>query len=89
MTQIAEMIGRLDATDSKKQHVYVHSLEHADADNVANVLRGMLGDQSAVNSASQSAASRLTNRSANGATMDTSEFSGSNSGRGGGGGGGR
>ena len=88
MTQIAEMVGRLDATDSKKQHVYIHSLEHADADNVANVLRGMLGDQSAVTNASQSAASRLTNRSANGATMDTSEFSGSNSGRGGGGGGG-
>ena len=88
MTEIAEMVGRLDSTDAKKQRVYIHSLEHADADNVANVLRGMLGDQSAVNSASQSAGSRLTNRSATGATMDTSEFSGSNAGRGGGGGGG-
>jgi hypothetical protein len=50
------------------------------------VLRGMLGDQNAITNTSQN---RLTNRSTNGAAMDTTEFSGSNSGRGGGGGGNR
>lgn len=81
LMEIAEMIGRLDSTDAKKQHVYVHSLEHADADTVANVLRGMLGDQTAT-SATQNAAGRLSERSANGAAMDTSQFSSSNSARG-------
>jgi general secretion pathway protein D len=84
MAQIAEMIGRLDATDAKKQRVYFHALEHADAESVANVLRGMLGDQAAANAASQSGASRLNQRSSEGATMDTSDFSSTN-GRGGGG----
>ncbi|MGB8170384.1 MAG: secretin N-terminal domain-containing protein, partial [Chthoniobacteraceae bacterium] len=73
IAEIAEMIGRLDATDSKKQHVYIHSLEHADVDSVAGVLRGMLGDQSANNS--QNAAGRLSTRSANGASMDTTQQS--------------
>lgn len=81
MAEIAEMIGRLDATDKKKQHIYVHSLEHADVDSVANVLRGMLGDQTAASS-SQNAAGRLTERSASGASMDTQQSSnGGNSGR--------
>jgi hypothetical protein len=69
------MIGRLDATDAKKQHIYVHSLEHADVDSVANVLRGMLGDQTA--NATQNAAGRLTERSASGASMDTQQSSNS------------
>lgn len=86
IAEIAEMIGRLDATDAKKQHVYVHSLQHADVDGVAGVLRGMLGDQSANNS--QNSAGRLTTRSANGASMDTSQ-AGGNSGGGGGGNSGR
>lgn len=83
MAEIAEMIGRLDATDQKKQHIYVHSLEHADVDSVANVLRGMLGDQTATMN-TQSAIGRLTERSATGAAMDTQQSS--NSGGGGGGG---
>ncbi len=83
MMQISETIGRLDATDAKKQRVYVHSLEHADADTVANVLRGMLGDQSASTSNQQAGTGRLSNRSATGATMDTSDAS-SNTGRAGG-----
>ncbi len=75
MLQIAEMIGRLDATDTKKQRVYVHSLEHADADSVANVLRGMLGDQTAITNSSQSGANRLSERTGTGATMDTTQSS--------------
>jgi len=85
MMQIAETVGRLDATDAKKQRVFVHQLGNADADAVANVLRGMLGDQTAVNNTQQN--SRLNNRSQQGATMDTSDFS--NTGGGGGGGGAR
>jgi general secretion pathway protein D len=88
MSMIAEMVGRLDSTDAKKQRVYVYQIKHADADNVANVLRGMLGDQSATTAAG-SAASRLSQRSQSGATMDTSDFSTSGNGRGGGGGGSR
>jgi general secretion pathway protein D len=71
MAQIAETIGRLDASDAKKQHVYVHSLQHADANSVADVLRGMLGQQTSSNSA-QSGAGILNQRSATGATIDTS-----------------
>ena len=71
MAQIAENIGRLDASDAKKQHVYVHSLQHADAEGVADVLRGMLGQQTNTNPA-QTGGSRLNQRSATGATIDTS-----------------
>ena len=84
MMQIAETVGRLDSTDAKKQRVYVHSLEHADADSVASVLRGMLGDQSATSA--QSNTSRLTERTTTGAAMDSSSVLNSNSGGGGGGG---
>jgi type II secretory pathway component GspD/PulD (secretin) len=86
MAEIAEMVGRLDASDSKKQRVYTHSLQHADPESVAIVLRGILGDESANNNALQGGAARLTERGAQGANMDTSAFQ--NSGRGGGGGGG-
>jgi len=85
LMEIAEMIGRLDATDARRQRVYVHSLEHADAESVANVLRGMLGDQTAAQSGAQAGSGRLLERSANGATMDGTD-SGIGSGAGGGGG---
>ena len=73
MIEISEMIGRLDSTDAKKQRVFVHSLEHADVDGVASVLRGMLGGPNA--NTAQPTASRLTERSTTGATMDTAETS--------------
>ena len=79
MTQVAEMVGRLDATDTKKQHVYIHSLEHADADSVANVLRGMLGDQTAITNSAQSGANRLSERTSTGAAMNTTTQSNSSS----------
>ena len=41
MPQISQMIERLDSDDSKRQKVYVYSLDHADADNVALILRSM------------------------------------------------
>jgi len=85
MLGIAEMVGRLDATDAKKQRVYVHSLEHADAENVAAVLRGMFGDSSGITGRSGSQQpSRLLERTTTGATSETPDLM--NSGRGAGGG---
>ena len=45
MSQIGKMIFQLDKDNSKKQKVYVYSLEHADTDNVAEILRGMFEDR--------------------------------------------
>lgn len=70
LTQIALTIGRLDATDARKQHVYVHTLTHADPSNVAYILNGMF-NVSAANTASTSAqpsASKLNTRSNSGIT---------------------
>ncbi len=84
MSTIAEIVGRLDANDAKKQHVYIHSLQHADAEGVADVLKGMLGQQTTTNG-TQNGASRLNQRSSTGATMDTSDASSNLSGSGSGG----
>ena len=46
MSQIERMIQKLDADSSKKQKVYVYSLDNADVDNVATILRGMFESQS-------------------------------------------
>lgn len=77
ITSIAEMIGRLDATDAKKQHVYVYQLQHADPDSVANVLRAMTGDTTATANAA-TATSRLTDRAANGASTEATQAATSN-----------
>jgi general secretion pathway protein D len=73
MMQIAEMVGRLDSTDSKKQRVYIHSLEHADADSVAEVLRGMLGNSSGAGARGGAGTSRLNQRSAAGAAINPAD----------------
>ena len=46
MDQIERMIEQLDSDSSKKQKVYVYSLDNADVDNVATILRGMFESQS-------------------------------------------
>jgi len=71
MEQIALTVGRLDASDSKKQHVYIYTLDHADPDNVASILRGMFSVDNS-NSVSQPSASRLTERTTTGASTDVS-----------------
>jgi type II secretory pathway component GspD/PulD (secretin) len=81
MIEIAGMVARLDETESKKQRVFVHSLQHADAENVANILRNMFGDTSSLNTRG----SRLNQRIDTGASSDASDAL--NSTRGGGGGG--
>jgi len=87
MLQIAETVGRLDASEAKKQHIYTYSLQNADADTVATILRGMFTDQS-VNTANQTASNQvLTNRQTSGASNNatsTMNFNSSGSGSGGG-----
>ena len=71
MAQIALLVGRLDASDSKKQHIFVHTLAHADPSNVAYILNGMFSVSSTNSSTSQQPTdSRLINRSAQGLTTE-------------------
>ena len=71
MEEIALTIGRLDATDSKKQHIHVYTLENADPDNVASILRGMftVNGASAPQTSTQ-ATDILTQRTSTGASSD-------------------
>ncbi len=90
---ISEMIGRLDASSDKKQKVFVVPLEHADVDNVAEVLRGMFdnGTTGGSNSRSRTGSSttgtsRLSQRVNTGAstantTLNNSRGSGGSGGR--------
>ena len=87
MAQIALVIGRLDASDNKKQHVYVHVLSHADPSNVAYILNGMFSVSSTNSTDSanpQPSDTRLRLRSTNGLTSDVqSSLGGSTSSSGG------
>lgn len=90
---ISEMIGRLDASSDKKQKVFVVPLEHADVDNVAEVLRGMFDNGTTGGSRSTSrtgssttGTSRLSQRVNTGAstantTLNNSRGSGGSGGR--------
>ena len=85
MAQVALTVGRLDASDTRKQHVYVHTLGHADPDNVATILRGMYSvSTTGSNSNTQSSAgSALNQRLQNGTTTDFSQSLGTSSSNGG------
>jgi type II secretory pathway component GspD/PulD (secretin) len=72
MSQIERMILQLDSDSSKKQKVYVYSLDNADVDKVATILRGMFESQSSTlnnrnnsNRSGQSNNNPLSNRSVN------------------------
>ena len=45
MTQIEEMIRRIDANPAKEKKVFVHSLNNADVEKVSAILEGMFGSQ--------------------------------------------
>jgi general secretion pathway protein D len=87
MEEIALTIGRLDSSDSKKQHVRIYTLENADPDNVAAILRGMFSPNAAANNSSQQATDVLTQRTATGASSDIVNTLNTNGSTGGGGGG--
>ena len=73
MPQIAMTVDRLDSSESKKQKVYIYSLENADPDNVATILRGMFGTQSsATNTSAQPSSNQLNKRSSTGASSNIS-----------------
>ncbi len=77
VAQIALLIGRLDASDSKKQHIYVHSLAHADPGNVAAILSGMFNISSTNSTYVQPSTTRLDTRSQTGLTTDAQSTLGS------------
>jgi hypothetical protein len=85
MFQIAETVGRLDATDAKKQHVYIYNLESADPDNVAAILQGMFGNQNGTNTTNtQPSTTRLNQRTTTGASSDATDVMNINASRSGG-----
>jgi type II secretory pathway component GspD/PulD (secretin) len=91
MEDIALTIGRLDSSDSKKQHVQIYTLENADPDNVAAILRDMFTTNGTSSSTSQTSEDALSQRTETGASSDivnTLNTNGSTGGGGGGGGGG-
>ena len=74
MPEIAITVGRLDSDDTRKQKVFVHSLENADPDNVATILRGMFSGQTSSNSGSQPLSNQLNQRTSTGASSDVSNL---------------
>jgi type II secretory pathway component GspD/PulD (secretin) len=71
MKQIGRMVEKLDSDSARKQKVFVYSLEHADVDNVAGILRGMFQSQTTSrNNNSTSGNNVLQNRANTGATQN-------------------
>ncbi len=70
IAQIALLVGKLDSSSSKKQHIYVHSLAHADPENVAAILSGMFNVSSTNSAYVQPSTTRLDTRSQTGLTTD-------------------
>ena len=81
MAQVAVTIGRLDASSAKKQHVHVYTLNHADPDNVAAILKGMFSVDTASSSTTnpQPSLIRLPNRTTTGASSDITDTLNTNS----------
>ena len=72
MSQIAVTVGRLDKDSSKKQHVRVYTLGHADPNNVAVILQGMYSTAASNTTNTQPSLIRLPNRTIQGASTDVS-----------------
>ncbi len=76
MIQVAELVGRMDSSNAKRQQVFVFPLAHADVDNVAAILRGMFGDDETGTREGQ-VGSQLTERADSGSTVElNSSFGG-------------
>lgn len=52
MTQIAKMIESLDINPARNKRVFIYSLENANVDTVADILRGTFGSSTATQSTS-------------------------------------
>ena len=81
MAQVGLTIGRLDSNKAKKPRVFVYTLNHADPDNMATILRGMYSTSNSggSNNATQPSASALANRTLNGASSDVTSSLNTNS----------
>ncbi|MBL6763554.1 MAG: hypothetical protein ISQ14_01250 [Verrucomicrobiae bacterium] len=62
MPSIEQMVKQLDSSTAKRQNVFVYSLEYADVNNVATVLRGMFDENQRNLSSQQSQESALEQR---------------------------
>jgi len=80
MEAVALTIGRLDSTDAKKQHIRVYTLENADPDNVASILRGMFTVNGASINQTQQTTNVLSQRTSTGASSDVINTLNSNGG---------
>lgn len=60
LDQIDQMVRELDSDPAKKQKVFVYELKNADAASIADVLRGMFGEETTQTQASESTRSRPT-----------------------------
>lgn len=90
MPSIEQMVKQLDSSTAKRQKVYVYSLEYADVNNVATVLRGMFDENQRNLSTQQTQESALEQRRGTfGSAGATSGTIGATTGRGGAGGIGR
>lgn len=89
MEQIAAMIDQLDSSSSRKQKVFVYSLENADVQEVETILRGLFeGENTRNNQNSNQQNNALTTRANNSAQQqgqNTSTFGNNNRGGNGGG----
>jgi len=79
MEEIALTTGRLDASDTKKQHVRVYTLENADPDNIAGILRGMFTVNGSLNTTTQNTTDALGQRTTTGASSTVVNGFGGNS----------
>jgi len=79
MEDIALTVGRLDASDTRKQHVRVYTLENADPDNVASILRGMFTINGSQNTSNQNLTDVLSQRTTTGASSSVTNGFGSSS----------
>ena len=78
MSQIGQMVDQLDSDTSRKQKVYVYSLEHADADNVAEILRSMFEDRLSGASRAATRQNNQQNNPLNNRTVTPQGFGGGN-----------
>jgi len=87
MDQIAQMISQLDTSSGKRQQVFTYTLEHADVNNVQEILRAMFEGQNSRSSRTQTQnnTSALTQRAGGFGTAGATQ---GNLGRAAGGGGG-
>ncbi len=88
MNQIAQMVQQLDGNTGKRQQVYTYTLEHADVNNVQDVLRAMFEGQNSRSSRNQTQNNNTSALNQRAGGFGSAGAAQGNATRGGGGGGG-